>query len=615
MGYLGVPSFLLALFIGASPVTSALPAHPAPAVQQSPATSPPTPAPTALSASPVLTQQSSRTWSTTVFLNTAALCLTQLPTFELVTTDPDHDVPGTPEYGIPGEETFSRTPDCQTQATGKEPVATAVTDVQLTFGPSDELAAAPTAATVVVTPQLPGATSVQITVAVHRRVTSWQYLWIPLLCGVALALLLIAWTMIIGVPGVVPAAQGTMTGGPAHMHLARSLRRPLYAASAWTFGGSWATNITAVSTVIAAVITASGAISEVVPGVELGRFSLLIALAGGITGAAPLVFGALNYRFARVDPTTAGVAVVRLPVGLVAILTGGVRAALLGRWIPRFSHGGQVVTLADKDKVHQRGRTAIIDAGAELTLPDGSTPPFLRSRSRKAVLPDGSDARAVATIVVTAGATIAIPSGDLAAQDNPKTTPGVTLTVPAGTSIELAPDPPTSEPILALPGTNDISVFAGQTMTITEPGTAGLPITVPDGAKISFLGRASMTLPAGASIEAPAGQPSSSVKCSSLRFTSVFAIPHSSQVVAAQMWTMLAAASLTMFGIGAELGLLSVLAASLSTADLTIQWIASAAAAVSAIILVWYGVTSIRALADAMPGDAMSSTDTMSFML
>ena len=157
-------------------------------------------------------------------------------------------------------------------------------------------------------------------------------------------------------------------------------------------------------------------------------------------------------------------------------------------------------------------------------------------------------------------------SGDLAAQDNPKTTPGVTLTVPAGTSIELAPDPPTSEPILALPGTNDISVFAGQTMTITEPGTAGLPITVPDGAKISFLGRASMTLPAGASIEAPAGQPSSSVKCSSLRFTSVFAIPHSSQVVAAQMWTMLAAASLTMFGIGAELGLLSVLAASLSTA-------------------------------------------------
>jgi hypothetical protein len=36
---------------------------------------------------------------------------------------------------------------------------------------------------------------------------------------------------------------------------------------------------------------------------------------------------------------------------------------------------------------------------------------------------------------------------------------------------------------------------------------------------------------------------------------------------------------------------------------------------VSAIILVWYGVTSIRALADAMPGDAMSSTDSMSFML
>jgi hypothetical protein len=441
MGYLGVPSFLLALFIGASPVTSA----------------PPTPAPTALSASPVLTQQSSRTWSTTVFLNTAALCLKQLPTFELVTTDPDHDVSGTPEYGVPGEETFSRTPDCQTQATGTKtaagqaaPVALAVTDVQLTFGPSDELAGAPTAATVVVAPQLPGATPVQITVAVHRRVTSWQYLWIPLICGVALAVLLVAWTMIIGVPG------GSGVSGMAHMHRARFWGRPLYAASAWTFGGSWATNITAVSTVIAAVITASGAISEVVPGVELGRFSLLIALAGGITGAAPLVFGALNYRFARVDPTTAGVAVVRLPAGPVAILTGRMRAALLGRWkLPgrwkllgrwqeRFSHGGQVVILADQDKVHQRGHTvsidhkATIDAGARMTLPDGN-PAELVSR-RKAVLPGESGAMAVAAIVVTAGATIAMPSGDLAAQDNPKTSPGVTLTVPAGTSIELAPD-------------------------------------------------------------------------------------------------------------------------------------------------------------------------------
>ena len=56
---------------------------------------------------------------------------------------------------------------------------------------------------------------------------------------------------------------------------------------------------------MAGVLTATGAVTEVLPGVELGRFSLLIAVAGGITVTAPLVFGALNYRFLRVDPTTA----------------------------------------------------------------------------------------------------------------------------------------------------------------------------------------------------------------------------------------------------------------------------------------------------------------------
>lgn len=61
------------------------------------------------------------------------------------------------------------------------------------------------------------------------------------------------------------------------------------------------------------MLTASGSVAALLPGVDLGRFSLLLAVAGGITVGAPLLFGALNYRFASVDPTTAGVAAISLP--------------------------------------------------------------------------------------------------------------------------------------------------------------------------------------------------------------------------------------------------------------------------------------------------------------
>lgn len=43
--------------------------------------------------------------------------------------------------------------------------------------------------------------------------------------------------------------------------------------------------------------TASGAVSGLVPGVDLGRFGLLMALAGGLTTLAPLLFAALNAMF------------------------------------------------------------------------------------------------------------------------------------------------------------------------------------------------------------------------------------------------------------------------------------------------------------------------------
>jgi len=45
------------------------------------------------------------------------------------------------------------------------------------------------------------------------------------------------------------------------------------------------------------VLSASGTVGGLIPGVDLGRFGLMMALAGGIIGIAPLFFGVLNSWF------------------------------------------------------------------------------------------------------------------------------------------------------------------------------------------------------------------------------------------------------------------------------------------------------------------------------
>ena len=74
-------------------------------------------------------------------------------------------------------------------------------------------------------------------------------------------------------------------------------RTPLFAGAAWSFGDSWATSVTPLTALAGGVLTASGAVAGLVPGVDLTRFGLLMALVGGLTTLAPLLFGALNSLF------------------------------------------------------------------------------------------------------------------------------------------------------------------------------------------------------------------------------------------------------------------------------------------------------------------------------
>jgi hypothetical protein len=340
-------------------------------------------APLAGSASATLSQVNAGEWTTTVYLDTAALCAGQHPagnTFSLVTGKPN-SVTGAAAPAYPDGPLA-----CGAAA------ANPVTGVKLTFYPS--LGAVPQTATLTITPPqallLAGDPPLQIPLTVRRTVSPWQYVWIPAICGGALAALLVLVLIAIGVPvkddgqempgqhetappappaqvpgpgpvdlsvrlllflmhrrhellvtempvAVAGGASGAATGrvAPARGAVERVVaervgvehvgvetgpgagsdrtvkrvrwglefwRTPLFAGAAWSFGDSWATSVTPLTALAGGVLTASGAVAGLVPGVDLTRFGLLMALVGGLTTIAPLLFGALNSLFPERKP-------------------------------------------------------------------------------------------------------------------------------------------------------------------------------------------------------------------------------------------------------------------------------------------------------------------------
>ncbi len=246
-------------------------------------------APLAVPSSATLTQVTAAQWRTTVYLDTAALCAGNKPAgnkFSLVTA-------------VPASVTGAAAPAYPDGLACGDAAARPVTEVTLSFTPA--LSAVPQSAALVVTPPqallAAGDAPAQVPLTVRRIVSPWQYVGIPALCGGGLALLLVALLLVIGVPAGQPG------GHPRRAHWgADFLRTPLFARTAWSFGDSWATSVTPLTALVGAVLTASGAVAGLVPGVDLSKFGLLMALAGGLTTLAPLLFSALNSLFPAKRP-------------------------------------------------------------------------------------------------------------------------------------------------------------------------------------------------------------------------------------------------------------------------------------------------------------------------
>jgi hypothetical protein len=429
------------------------------------------------------------------------------------------------------------------------------------------------------TPAAPSSPSISPVLAQHPAANAWTTT-IEVGCGLALAIALISILALTGLPD--PSRVTRKIRGWAFW------RRPLYASGAWTFGGSWATNIVAAGTVIAALLTGAGAVSQLLPGVDTASFALLLTLSGGITVAAPLIFGIVNYKFERIDPTTAGVALVTPPDD--------------GEW------------------------TAMISApaGATVTLVSGADLPAGHGSAKSSLA----------------------PIAELPAQTRATFKPGTSLSLPPAAVISVRPPPDAKDrgPALAMPGGSDIVIFPGQVLRICSGDspahhiaasiaasdvdlpaaassgyhlTGGQPLTVPAGAKVSFFGHGSLTLPARTLVTAPGREPQTQqqLQRASLNSKTTYPLPHTGEVIASLMWQLLIGAAFTLFGAGAELGLLAVLTSALSSAAGGVRIFCAAATVLVAVILLAYSFVSIRALADPRPGDTLNATAGTAFML
>ncbi len=328
--------------------------------------------------------------------------------------------------------------------------------------------------------------------------------------------------------------------------------RPFKASAAWAFSGGWATNIAAIGTAIAGILTAVGAIRSFLPGVDLGSYAMLIAACGTIVVSAPLVYGAFNAIFRGAHLTIPGAASITL------------RRAGRGP-----------------------GRCTIkVPAGAKMTFPGGAGREVNGQRER--VLPAG------ASVSVPTGSAITVSGEQIALA-----AAGTAITVAAGSAIAVSKDLTVTAAGASSPG----SVRRG---TVVAGGAAAgqLPIIAEAGAALTVAGVADIELLRDTELTAPPGARAR------LREDARLKMPATTRVIAANRRSVIPAAAVTMFGIGTELGFAGVLGGRLTAEVFPSRAIAIAVAAVLAAVALWHAAAGTRALADSAAGSAFSSEGT-----
>jgi hypothetical protein len=356
---------------------------------------------------------------------------------------------------------------------------------------------------------------------------------------------------------------------------------------------------------------------------------------------------------------------VQLPVGAVVQLD---QPQLTGT-----PFQGRAAALAGGTWVGAAGQPGI-PAGAKLSLREKTAIQLREQQANGGVIgpqsllnqDPGAALRTPVSIQVPGGATITVPGGAaLGAAGDPRRWPvqvkdGAVVQVPAGSSIEIA-----AASMLTLPGSSDVLV-AGESAININCGTGALTIAAdgivpvktatsqqargavsaaaghglrwrrhgqggqdggakdgqpdvtlrspvcllaPTGAKITVAGSADVLLPKDMAMTAPRR------RGYVLPVDRHLTVPQPANTLGATMRLVIVAALLTMFGVGAQLGIAGVLAFQFSDATTSGQWLALGLIAGLAVFLLWYSTTAIRSLADPQPGSSMSAVPGTSFTL
>jgi hypothetical protein len=410
-----------------------------------PAADTPTPA-SGSSASPVLAQTPGNQWQVTVqVFNTGGTCPAGVR----------HDGDYLLETTLPARVLAASQ---ATEVAAPPAIATGVTscEVQLTFpGPQR----VPATATLVID----GASTLSLTIS--RDLPVWGYLATPLEFGGALAAGLLILAMFIRLyrpdgkkkqPFWRPRRKGRSIFGDFWKH-------QLTAASAWSLNDSWATNIAASAAVLTTILGLTTT-DTLFRGLLLDRFSILMAVAGAIAAAAPLLFGLLYAFWITRNPGLTDNAVVMPPPCLKATLSSPSHAGQQAQ--------GRTVFLVQPSAIRTRGAAeATLPRGTPVTLPHGTLIRFRPWPHRKEALP-AAQAHAMLGAEAMARLTDTVVTPPVYQPGNVSHDP-----IPAGRLLTEAMLP------------------AGATLTLL-PGAA---LALPDGRKAGLADQAgAVTLPAGA---------------------------------------------------------------------------------------------------------------------
>jgi hypothetical protein len=186
-----------------------------------------------------------------------------------------------------------------------------------------------------------------------------------------------------------------------------------------------------------------------------------------------------------------------------------------------------------------------------------------------------------------------------------------TLTIQASDVVDQPPSPaaPSKPPEPLAP---DVKLV--QLVPATPTGPSAAPLSQPafiragGGAKVTVTGAADITLPKDTQIWTPQG------RYYELRKTAALLVPQGTNLIVANLAIILIVNLLTMFGIGAELGIASVLADFSDASGHGHAWMFAGLIVVASLVIV-YAATATRTMADPQPGSSISSQSGASFTL